>query len=196
LELNPRYAVAHQWYGEYSMLMGRRDKAIEEVKYALQLEPLSLVLNFELALVYYLAGRYDQAIEQFKKTQELDPSFPLLQYLGAAYEQKGMYAEAIDVSEKQIELTKGRGFPGTLAMAGLGHVYAVTGKKREAQKILNELKQRSRREYVPALDIALIYAGLGEKDQAFKWLEKAYEERSFRMIALKVEPRWESLRTD
>jgi hypothetical protein len=81
-------------------------------------------------------------------------------------------------------------------MAGLGHLYATSGRKGEARAVLDELRQLSRREYVPADSMALIHAGLGEKEQAFAWLEKAYEERSFRMAWLKVEPRWDSLRSD
>jgi tetratricopeptide (TPR) repeat protein len=195
IELNPRYAVAHQWYGEYWIDIGRLDEGIAENKRAQELDPLSLNINFMLALAFYHAGQYDQAIEQFKKTLEMDPNFPAAHtMLPAAYEQKEMYPEAITGFQNAITLT--RGFSRSFSMAGLGHLYGVSGKKGEAQKVLNELRQLSGHEYVPAHEIALIYAGLGEKDEAFTWLENAYEERSFNMMKLKVEPRWRGLRTD
>ena len=84
----------------------------------------------------------------------------------------------------------------SFSMSGLGHAYGVAGKKAEARAVLDELKQRSQQEYVPADSIALVYAGLGEKDQAFIWLEKAYDEHAFKMAWLKVEPQWDSLRSD
>jgi TolB-like protein len=195
IELNPRYAIAHQWYGDYFEVMGRHNEAIAEERRALELDPLSLTINFELGLAFYYARNYDQAIEQFQKTLELDPNFPPPhQFLPAAYEQKGMYGEAIAGFQKGITPRGGSEWP--MSAPGLGHVYAVSGKKAEARTVLNELKQLSGQEYVPAYDIALIYAGLGEKDQAFAWLEKAYEERSFPMAWLKVEPQWDSLRSD
>jgi len=195
IELNPRYAVAHQWYGGYLTVMGRGDEAIAERKRAVELEPLSPTINFELGLAFYYARDYDQAIEQFQKTLEVDQNFPAAHnFLPAAYEQKGMYSEAITEFKKAIPLT-GKG-EWTLSKAGLGHVYAVTGKKSEARTLLDELKRASARKYVPANSIALIYAGLGEQDQAFAWLDKAYEQRAFQMQWIKIDPRWDSLRSD
>jgi serine/threonine protein kinase/tetratricopeptide (TPR) repeat protein len=195
IELNPRYAIAHQWYGGYLDAMGRHNEAIGERKRALELEPLSLIVNFELGLAYYYARDYDQAIEQFKKTVELDQNFPPPHnFLPASYEQKGMYSEAIAEFKKAIPLTGGSEW--TLAKAGLGHAYAVTGQKSEARAVLDELKQDSGQGYVSANSIALIYAGLGEKDEAFAWLEKGYEQRAFQMQWIKIEPRWDSIRTD
>jgi tetratricopeptide (TPR) repeat protein len=195
IELDPRSAEAHQWYGGYLQAMGQLDESLVERKRAQELEPLSLIMNFELGQGLYRARKYDQAIEQFQKGLELDPSFPSFYvFLPAAYEQKGMYEEAIASFQKAIPMT--RGHAKSLVLAGLGHVYAVSGKKVEARKLLNELERLARQEYVPAVAIALIYAGLGEKDQAFAWLEKAYEERAFEMTWLKSEPRWDSLRSD
>jgi serine/threonine protein kinase/Flp pilus assembly protein TadD len=195
LELNPRYAIAHQWYGGWLQVMGHRNEAIAERKLAQELDPLSPIVNFELGLAFYYARDYDQAIEQFQKTLELDQNFPPAHYLlPAAYEQKGMYSEAIAEFKKAIPLTGGSEW--SFTRGALGHIYAVVGKKSEARAVLDELKQMSQQEYVPADSIALVYAGLGEKDQAFAWLEKAYGERSFGMAYLKVEPRWDSLRSD
>ena len=195
IELNPRYATAHQWYGGYLSVMGRSNEAIAERKRAVDLEPFSLVINFELGLAFYYDRDYDQAIEQFQKTLELDQNFPAAHnFLPAAYEQKGMYSEAIAEFKKAIALTGKSEW--TLSKAGLGHVYAATGKKSEARTLLDELKQASKQEYVPANSIALIYAGLGEKDQAFAWLDKAYEQRAFQVQWIKLDPRWDSLRPD
>ena len=195
IELNPRYAGAHQWYGGYLEMLGRRDESLAERRQALELDPLSLAVNFELAMAFYYAREYDKAIQQFQKTLQLDPNFPLVHaHLPAAYEQKGMYDEAIAGFQKGTALRGGTEW--SFSMSGLGHVYAVSGKKAEARVVLDELLLISRQEYVPADSIALVYAGLGEKDQAFAWLEKAYEEHAFKMAWLKVEPQWDSLRSD
>ena len=195
IELNPRYEVAHEWYGGYFELMGRPDESLAERKKALELDPLSLAINSELGLAFYFARDYDKAIEQFKKTLELDPNFPLAtDQLPTAYAQKGMYDQAIAGFQKGTMLRGDAEW--SSPMSGLGHVYAVSGKKAEARAVLDELKQRSRQEYVPADSIALVYAGLGEKDQAFTWLEKAYEEHAFKLAWLKVDPYWDNLRSD
>ena len=195
IQLNPRYAIAHQWYGGYLSVVGRKDEAMAERKLALELEPLSLIINFELGLAFYYHRDYDQAIEQFQKTLELDQNFPTAHnFLPAAYEQKGMYSEAVAEFKKAIPSTAGSEW--SLAKAGLGHVYAVTGKKSEARTLLDELKQHSAHEYVPATSLALIYAGLGEKDQAFAWLDKAVEQRAFQLQWIALDPRWDSLRSD
>jgi len=195
IELNPRYAGVHQWYGGYLEMLGRRDESLAERRQALELDPLSLTINFELGLAFYYARDYDGAIQQFQKTLELDPNFPLVYaHLPAAYEQKGMYDEAIAGFQKGIALRGGTEW--SFSMSGLGHVYGLSGKKAEALGVLDELQRTSRQQYVPADSIALIYAGLGEKDQAFTWLEKAYQEHAFKMAWLKVEPQWDSLRSD
>ncbi len=195
IELNPRYAVAHQWYGDYLAVTGHANEAIAEEKLAQELDPLSIIINFNLALDFYYAHEYDQAIEQFRKTLELDPNFPpAYQFLPAAYEQKGKYGEAIAEFQKAPPVKGGSEW--SFSRAGLGHAYAVSGQKREAQAVLDELKQFSEQQYIPATSVALIYAGLGDKDQAFAWLDKAYEEHSFQMAWLKVEPRWDTLRSD
>jgi tetratricopeptide (TPR) repeat protein len=195
LELNPRYAPAHQWYGGYLSSTGRFLEADAEKKRALELEPLSLVINFEMGLAFYFSRSYDQAIDQFQKTLELDANFPPpYAFLAAAYEQKGMFKEAITASQKAVTVTQGPAR--ALAMAGLAHIYAMSGRKAEAHKVLAELQSLSEHSYVPATDTALIYAGLGEKDKSFAQLDKAYEEHSFTLSNLKVEPRFDPLHSD
>jgi tetratricopeptide (TPR) repeat protein len=175
--------------------MGRSDEAIAERKLAQELEPLSLTINFELGVGFYFARDYDRAIEQFQKTLELDQNFPAAHhFLPAAYEQKGMYSEAIAEFKKSILITGSS--ESKASKAGLGHVYGLTGKKSDARTMLDELTQLSTREYVPATSIALVYAGLGEKDQAFAWLDKAYEQRAFQLQWIQLEPRWDNLRSD
>ncbi len=192
IELNPRYAVAHQWYGGYYERLGRNTEAAFERKVALDLDPLSLIINFELGSSYYYGREYDKAIEQFKKTLELDPTFPAaLQFLPAAYLQKGMNDEAIALFKKNFD--SGSAF---FSIGGLGNAYAVSGRKQEAHAMIDELKRLRGQRYISAVNVALVYAGLGDKDQAFEWLEKGYEERAFQMQWLKVEPRWDSLRDD
>ena len=195
IELEPRYAVAHQWYGDYLALMGRQNEAIAEKKLALELEPLSLIVNFELGLGFYFNRDYDHAIEQLRKTLELEPNFPPANnFLPAAYEQKRMYAESLASFTKANSLAIGSEW--TLSKGGLGHLYAVMGKKTQAQDVINELKQLSNREYVPATSIAIVYAGLDEKDAAFAWLEEAYKQHAFQLQWIGLEPRFDNLRSD
>ncbi len=195
IELNPRYAPAHQWYGGYLTATGRFREADAEKKRALELEPLSLIINFEVGLASYFSRNYDQAIDQFQKTLELDANFPPPHtFLAASYEQKGMFEKATTAFQRAITVTQGPAK--TLAMAGLGHVHAVSGRKAEARKMLAELQRLSEHSYVPATDTALIYASLGDKDKAFAWLDRAYEEHSFTLSNLKVEPRFDPVRSD
>ena len=196
LELNPRYAEAHEWYAAWYLVpMGRLQEAIAEEKRAQELDPVSLIINFELGIVLYYAREYDQAIEQFRKTLELNPNFRQAQTsLAAAYGQKGMYEQAVAGLQKSLTLPGGTEWPPT--RAGLGYAYGVSGRKDEARKVLNEMKQLARQKYVSAYDVALIYVGLDEKDLAFTWLEKAYEERSFVLSNIKAEPRMDGLRSD
>jgi serine/threonine-protein kinase len=193
IELNPHYAIAHQWYGGWFEAMGRHNEANDERKRALELDPLSSIVNFEWGVAFFYARDYDRAIEQFQKTLELDQNFPPAKYfLAQTYMQKGMYDKAIAGFKEAIPLMS-NDVTGT---ASLGHVYALSGKKSDARTVIEELKQLSGHQYVPATSIALVYAGLGEKDQAFAWLEKGYEEHAFQMQWLKVDPRWDNLRSD
>ena len=191
IKSKPTYAPAHQWYSSYLVAMGRFDEAIAEAKRAEELEPLSFISNSHLGWILYFAGRYDEAIAHCKRLLDVDPNFfPARRYMGLAYEQKAMYAEAIDQFQQGVKLS---GSP--LMMSLLGHAYAASGKKAEAQRILAELDQQKQR-YVSPYTVATIYAGLGEKDQAFKWLEKAFEERDIWVMNLKVDPVLKNLRSD
>ncbi len=196
IELNPRYEAAHEWYAAWYLVpMGRLQEAIAEEKRAQELDPVSVIISFELGIVLYFAREYNQAIEQFRKTLELNPNFRQAQtYLAAAYGQKGMYEQAVAGFQKSLTLPGGTEWPPT--RAGLGYAYGVSGRKDEARKVLNEMKQLARQKYVSAYDVALIYVGLEEKDLAFIWLEKVYEERSRGLSTIKADPRMDSLRSD
>jgi len=188
--LNPNYAVAHQWYGVYLAYMGRMDEGIAEMTRAQELDPLSLAINAQLGFLFYLARRYDQAIEQCQRTLEMEPGYEEARiYLAWIYVQKGMYEEAI----AQYQKLKGD-IPDVLAM--LGAAYAVSGQRGKARDVLAELKEISQRRYVPPVFVAAIYTGLGDKDQAFAWLEKAYEDRDESFVGLKVLPLFDPLRSD
>jgi len=192
IKLQPSYAPAHQWYSSYLVALERFDEAIAEATRTQELEPLSSTASAHLGWILYLAGQNDRAIEQGTKILELDPNaFPALRYRGLAYEQKGMYREAIGDFQKGVKLS---GSP--LMLALLGHSYAASGQKAAAQNVLNELRDLQGRRYVSPYTIAAIYAGLGEKDQAFKWLDKAEEERDIWLMNLKVDPVFRTLRSD
>lgn len=192
IKLKPNYAPAHQWYSSFLIALERFDEAIAEAKRTEELEPLSFTASSHLGWIYYLAGQSDRAIEQCTKILKLDPSsFPARRYRGLAYEQKGMYREAIDEFQKGVKVS---GSP--LMLALLGHAYAASGQKVEAQRVLSELGDLQGRRYVSSYTVAAIYAGLGDKDQAFKWLEKAYEERDVWLMNLKVDPVFARIRSD
>ncbi len=198
IQHKPTYAPAHQWYSSYLASLERFDEAIAEAQRTSQLEPLSFTASSHLGWILYLSGRNDEAIAQCTKILSLDPnSFPARRYLGLAYQQKGMYPQAIAEFEKGVKLS---GSP--LMLALLGHAYAASGKPGEARRVLSELADLAalqgteNKRYVSPYTIAAIYTGLGEKDQAFKWLERAYEERDVWLMNLKVDPVFARLRSD
>ncbi len=193
IELNRGYATAHHAYAVYLTAMERFDEAITEMKRAQELDPLSLPISAFVGWVYFHARQYDLAREHCWRTLELDPNFPAPRdILAATYLAQSMIEEAI------AEIRKGIALSGESqeAMPVLGYAFAVSGRRDEALKIVEQLKERSRQGYVPSDDIALVYIGLGVRDQAFEWMQKAYEERSGSMVFLKVDPVWDNLRSD
>ena len=184
IELNPSYVPAHLWHGYFLEALGQQSATLAERKLAQELDPLNLVAGAGVGTAYFYLGQYDKAIEEHRKTLELNPSFDMgLMDLGQVYEAKGMYADAIAVYGKAGDL------------ASLGHAYAASGKKAEARKILRELDQRSKHRYVSPYDRALIYTGLGEKNQALAWLEKA-EDQGVPLHHINVDQRFDCLRSD
>jgi serine/threonine protein kinase/TolB-like protein/Flp pilus assembly protein TadD len=192
-ELDPTNPQVYHFYGHYLQSVGRMDEAINETKRGVELDPTLLVLNAELGWAYYCARQYEQAIAQDRKTLGLDPNFVYTSWVIAqSYEQTGRYQEA--VAELKRARTIDANWP--YIIAELGYAYAASGERSETEKTLQQLEERAAREYIDAILIASIYVGLGQKDQAFVWLEKAYQERSGLMPWLKGEPKWDPLRGD
>jgi TolB-like protein/DNA-binding winged helix-turn-helix (wHTH) protein/Flp pilus assembly protein TadD len=191
IELNPGYATAHQWYASHFMLSGRYDEAIEEMRKAENLDPLSLIINADLAEFLLIAHSYDESIGLSRKAIEMDPDFALAHnQLGQAYLQKHMKDDAVAELQKAVQLSGGS----SICMANLARAYAVSGKRSEAEKLLSDLKKRSSPAYSPASEIAVVYASLGDADQAMNWLEKGYEERFNPSVLLR--PGFDPLRSD
>jgi eukaryotic-like serine/threonine-protein kinase len=185
LQLNPNYATGHYWYSYYYLAMGRLDDAAREMKRAVELDPLSLNINAEMGRTLIYQRQYDAAIEQEHKTLELDPSFSLAhEMLAIAYLQNSRYAEALAEAQKTA--------PGAV----IARAYLKSGDVTNARKVAVELKQLSNTRYVSAYRIAQVYIGLEDKEQAFQWLERAYNERSLRPDFMKVDPWFDNLRSD
>jgi DNA-binding winged helix-turn-helix (wHTH) protein/TolB-like protein/Flp pilus assembly protein TadD len=193
IEINPRDSDAHYYYSYYLAFMGRFDDAIAEIKFAQELDPVSLVKLTGVGQILLIARRYDEAIVECRKALEMDPNLGFAHWLlGLAYMYKGSYEPAIQALQKSIPLS------GDSAdePASLAHAYALSGKRTEARKILEELKQQAKSRYISPGTIADIYGALGEKDQAFAWLDKAYDERDNMVVLLKVDPLYDPLRSD
>jgi len=183
IELNPGYATGHHWYAWHLTAVGRNARAIAEIEKAQSLDPLSLIIGADLAEEYLIAHRYDDAIKQSRKVMDIDPLFAVAHYeLGQAFVAKHLYPEAIAESEKAIALSPGS----STFTSNLAYAYAVSGRKTDALRLLEGLKNAS--------EIALVYAGLGDHDSAMEWLEKAYAERFNPGILLR--PSFDPLRSD
>jgi DNA-binding winged helix-turn-helix (wHTH) protein/TolB-like protein/tetratricopeptide (TPR) repeat protein len=193
LDANPGYAMAHSWNGQDLAAMHRIPEAMKETEIAQQDDPLSLIVSCNAGLVLLVAGRQEKAAEVLSKALEIDPNFPRAHFrLGNVYEQRDMPDKAIAEFEEAVRLSGDDSY----YEGALGHAYGMAGNVKQARKILELLKQRSRSQYVPAYAIALIYAGLHEKDDAFQWLEKAYNDRSASMALMNVDPALDSLHSD
>ena len=193
IELNPNYPMTHVYYMSYLLAAGRQDEALASIKRAQELDPLSLIINSAVARALFFAHRYDEAIEASQKTLELDENFFVARlFLGRSYKEKGMYEQAIAELSRARELSGGISETASL----LGYVYAISGKRAEAMKVLVEITELSKQRYVPPYNLAMVYAGLGDKDRAFEWLEKAYEDRNQQLTLINAAPEFESLRSD
>ncbi len=193
LELNPGYAQAHQYYADFVKSFGRFDEALGEMKKALTLDPLSYSINTGIGHVLYLSRQYDLAIDQYRKVVESDPSFvPARLWFGRPYLQKGMFKEAIEQVEEAVKLSHET----TVSLATLAQAFAAAGRIADAKKLLDKLLTRGTEQYVPSYWIALVYTSMGNKDEAMKYLERAFLERSSWLVWANVEPRFDSLRSD
>ncbi len=193
LELNPNSADVHASYAHHLLVLGRLDEGMLYLKRAQELDPLSLELTADIGQVLYFSREFDRSIEQLQKTIEMNPNFaPAHTRLGMTYLKKGMYEEAIAEHKNATAIDERPG-----RAARLGYAYAVAGKRDEAQKVIDDLKeQQSKGRYVSPFHFALIYMGLGDKDQAFVLLEKTCDEGSDVLWDIKVSPKFDSLRSD
>jgi adenylate cyclase len=191
--LNPNYDNAHHWYSHYLIAVDRTEESLAASKRALELDRVGLVINLHLGWHYLFARQYDLAIDQFHKTLEMDRGYGLARwFLGQAYGSKAMYREALAELNKAADLLKSS----VGVTAPIGYIEAISGKRAAAQKVIKELNQLSGRKYVAPYHLALLHAGLGEKDQAFEYLENARKERSDSLVYLKIDPRLDDLRAD
>ena len=192
LALNPDDGTTHMRYALALSYFERFDDALGEIARAREADPLSPVISANVGKILYLARRYGQAIQAHRRALELDPNFWLTHNnLGLTYALTGAYAQAIAEFQRAIDLSDNSG-----AKAYLAYTYAVSGRSREARKILDELQARAPQEYISPFDLAVAYTGLGDRDRAFSWLEKAYQERVRLMPSLKVDPLFDPLHAD
>lgn len=191
IELNPSYGAAHYYYANWLAAVGRLAEAIAEAERAFELDPVAPSVSLNASFIYYMAHQYERAIQQAERTLEMDPSVTAGHYhAGLAYEQQGLYDKAIAALQKAAS-PRGRG-----SVAALAHAYGAAGKRGAALKLLKKIKELSVRKFVSPFDFAMVFAGLGENDEAFAWLFKAQEERCSGLLFLKVDPRLAVLRSD
>ena len=193
ISLNPGYSTALHWYALFMAAKGRRQESIREIKLAREIDPRSLIINANVGWCYYLAGEYDHAIETEKVTLQMDPSFAIAHgYLGQSYLEKKQYEDAVNEFRTFVSLA-----PGDASReAELGYAYAISGKKDEAEQILQEFENAGGNKYISNYDWAILYAGLRDKEKTMSALEKAYEERNGRMPNLAVHPQFAFLRKE
>ena len=192
LDLDPKNADAHFAYAHLLSNSRRHERALVEIKVARELDPLSLRTNAEEGQIFFFAKDYDNALDRLKKTIDLDPSFWLSHlFISRVYTEKGMHSEAVEEAKKAGELSRN-----SQSHAYRAYALAKWGKLSEAREVLNELLKLSTETYVPPYNIAVAYNAVGETQKALDYLEKGFSDRDVRMVFLKVEPQWDSLRSE
>ena len=193
IELDPNSASAHRTYAHLLSNSGRRAEAVEQITKARQLDPLSPLTSTMAGQFLYHAGRYSEAIEALDKAFSVDPGFWVAHVMGGQiYEQSGQLEAAIHSFEKAFSFSGGN----TFSLAAKGYVLARSGRRAEAERLVMGLIETGKDRFVPPYNIALVYAGLGNRESAFQWLEKGYEARDVGMLFLLVDPKWNDLRSD
>ncbi len=193
IELNPNYPTAHHWYSRHLRGLGRIEEGFKEIKIAEGLDPMSLIFINNVAESYIDQGNLDAAYRECRRVIELDPNFwASYQTLVWVHVKQGKYGDALAAAEKSIELS-GRS---NAAQSQLGHVYGRLGRANDARAIIKELEEKFANKTADGRDLAVVYAGLDDKDRAFEWLEKAFAYRSFHLSGMKLEPLLESLHGD
>lgn len=196
IELNPNFARAHSSHGRYLLTMGRVDEGLAETKRAVELDPLSLRIRWDRWMLLYMVGQYDEASEQCRKMQELDPNLDLGHiYCGDIDVAEGNLAQGIREIQEAVTLSEGK-TPTPRVIAHLGYAYALAGRRNDAQNLIAQLKEMSKHVYVHPVLMAEVYAGLGQKQETFEWLEKAYQVHGRDLLELKYNPHFTSLRSD
>ena len=191
LTLNPSYAEAHHWYAIYLANVGRHDEADQHAKRAIELDPLSLLMNMTRALNFYLMREYDNAVNELDKVIQMEPNFVAARSVhGNALLQKGLYDEAFGEYQKALELIKGAEIAEVSVKALIARAYALCGKQSDAVTLLQEITDAS------PYAIAGVYAALGDHDSAFEWLNNAYDQHDIQLVSLKTDPSLDSLRED
>jgi eukaryotic-like serine/threonine-protein kinase len=194
IELNPGYSTAYQWYAEYLSFMGRYDESIGMGKRSLELDPLSPIVAANLAGFYWIAGQYDTAIEEYRKALEMDSNLAVARiYFGLTYAATERYDEAIAELQKGIDLSGGDDSP---LQGILGSIYGLAGKIDKGQRLLDRVIALSKTKYISPFQIAITYLALGQKELAFKWLDRAYAERDHWIVSVRVNPMFKSLQAD
>jgi eukaryotic-like serine/threonine-protein kinase len=193
IALDPGYAQGLHWYAIYLSATGRKEESIREIKLARDIDPKSLIINANVGWCYYIAGDFDHAEEAEKATIQMEPSFVAAHgYLAQVYVAKKRYADAIIEFQTALSLS-----PGDVAAQGdLAHGYAIAGKKRQAEEILQEMRNLQGKKYISAYDFATAYAGFHDVNETLEWLEKAYVERNGRLVNLAVHPQFAFLRNE
>jgi tetratricopeptide (TPR) repeat protein len=191
--LNPNHELVYDWYGYYLTAMQRYDEARVVFDKAASLDPLSSGIGTDVGFGLYYSKQYDEAASALKAVLEGNPKFsPAHLWLGRVYQAKKMYDQSIDEYRKMLE-----GAPTwPVAYAQIGSAYGVSGRPGEARIIIDSLNSFSAKKYVTSYGVALVYAGLGEYDSAYHWLDKAFEERSHWLVWLRTDPRWDAIRAD
>jgi TolB-like protein/DNA-binding winged helix-turn-helix (wHTH) protein/Tfp pilus assembly protein PilF len=193
IALNPSSEDAHHWYSHYLLSVGNVADSLMQSQRAIQVAPVDPLMNVHLAWHYLYARNYDEAIEQSRTVQRMDvPVYGGYLFGGWALEQQGKFSEAIDWFKKGVALSGHIMY----CRSALGHAYGVSGDKAHARRVLKELKALATRQYVPSYDIAIVYLGLGDKEEAYRWLQKALDERSAWMVYLNMDPRLDNLRSE
>lgn len=193
IELNPNYANAHHWFGEFLSLLGRHEQAIAEAQRAREIDPLSSIINTWVSSRYLYARQYDKAVVEGRNALEMDPNFgPAHLVLGQAYEQKRMLKEAAAEFQRAATL----GGEASMYLASLAHALGIGGRRSDAARVVHKMVEQSQVQFVSSYDLALACLGLGDKARVFELLSKAIDEHSPRAAFIKVDPRFDELRTD
>ncbi len=193
IQLNPRYATAHQWYGHCLGAMGRFDEAFTVLKHAIQLDPFSLIVATSYAGISWLGRRWNEAIDQTRKVLDLDPNYIAGRWaLARSYDCLGSYEAAIACAQDAIRLSGDNLF----FITDLGHAYAAAGQREEAVRILDQLQEASKQRYVDGCFLAQICAALNQTEEALRWLEMAYGQRASYIAYIKLDPWFDNLRSD